>query len=220
MPIQEKAMPVNRQKGRYHHGDLRTALLSAARHLLEERGPDGFTMKDASQMAGVSVAAPYRHFSDRDALLAALSETAFQERGEEMEQILARHAEGSIEAIIEMGQCYVRHAVEQPGMFAVMFGSGDETEDKYPNLHQAADRCFGTLLAAISAFIKAHNRSEEDLLNIAAQLWAMVHGTASLQIQESFTKKIPTIDIMQMVEHGSRYTLLGYLQSTKANQAP
>ena len=105
----------------YHHGDLRAALMAAALALIDEHGVKGFTLKDAARMAGVSVAAPYRHFADKEALLRAIREEGFAG----FDAALAASGEQSAtaeERILELGMAYVRFAIGHPAHFRVMFG--------------------------------------------------------------------------------------------------
>lgn len=106
--------------GRYHHGDLRTALIDASVELVSTAGADGFTLKDASRIAGVSVAAPYRHFSDKSELLHEVTEVAFSKMGSLMRKNAAGQELGTIESITAMGKTYVRFASENPQLFRLM----------------------------------------------------------------------------------------------------
>ncbi|MFK7927908.1 MAG: TetR/AcrR family transcriptional regulator [Myxococcota bacterium] len=107
------------KKTGYHHGDLRSALLNAARTLVAEHGPDGFTMARAARQAGVSSGAPYKHFADRAALMNALAE---QGRAALMERVNAAsaHVTDPLEAFRQVGIAYAQFAVDEPGWFRVM----------------------------------------------------------------------------------------------------
>lgn len=105
---------------RYHHGDLRTALIDASVDLVADVGAEGFTLKDASRIAGVSVAAPYRHFSDKSELLYEVSEKAFQKMATDMRQTASGMELGTIESITALGQTYVRFANENQQLFRLM----------------------------------------------------------------------------------------------------
>jgi len=198
----------------YHHGDLRSALLDAARCLIETKGPEGFTMKDASRMAGVSVAAPYRHFDDRDSFIYALVEEEFSTLGAKMAAIRDREAPGSPEAIHAMGMTYLYHAIERPGMFQLMFASTKTqtlSETKGERISEG-DKCFGTLVSVVEAFVARHGGDAGDVMGLVAQLWTIVHGTASLCIHEKLDYMIPNADIEDIV-HEAEYNLLsGYLK--------
>ncbi|HTJ42120.1 MAG TPA: helix-turn-helix domain-containing protein, partial [Kofleriaceae bacterium] len=111
-----------RKRTTYHHGDLRNALIAAALQLIAEKGVEGFTLRDAAKKAGVSVAAPYRHFTDRDDLLAAVAADCMQRLGDAMDRAL--EAAGDVDplsAFRATGIAYVRFAVEHPAHFRVMY---------------------------------------------------------------------------------------------------
>lgn len=106
----------------YHHGDLRNALIQAALELIAEHGVEGFTLRDCAKQAGVSVAAPYRHFEDRDDLLAAVAADCMQRLGDAMDR--AVEAAGEVDPLSVFratGIAYVRFAVEHPAHFRVMY---------------------------------------------------------------------------------------------------
>lgn len=105
----------------YHHGDLRTALIDASVELVREVGAEAFTLKDASRIAGVSVAAPYRHFADKAELLFEVAERGFETMSDTMHVALQGKEPGSIEAITSLGQSYVNFARDYPHLFRLMF---------------------------------------------------------------------------------------------------
>ncbi|SPM31935.1 TetR/AcrR family transcriptional regulator [Mycobacterium terramassiliense] len=159
----------------YHHGDLKRALTSAALSLVAEKGPKGFTLTEAARRAGVSAAAPYRHFADKAELLATVAEQGFAD----LHAALLAAAYGASDPkarVIELGRAYVRWAVAHPDHYRVMFGSEISKAD-HPALAVAADRAFGDLLDAIAGLVDG-----QDPRVVAAPLWALVHGVASLAI--------------------------------------
>src|SRR5712692_10782092 len=99
----------------YHHGNLREALLAAARDLIAERGPVGFTLVEAGRRAGVSPAAPYRHFRDRDALVAEICRRGFDEFGRRLGAAWAGAEQDPRGAFASMGEAYLAFAREEPG---------------------------------------------------------------------------------------------------------
>ena len=131
----------------YHHGNLREALIQAARDLIKEKGPAGFTFADAARSAGVSPAAPYRHFRDREALLADVAREGFQR----FEAMLTTGWNGgmpdAMTAFNNVGKAYLAFARAEPAYYAAMFESG-LPPDLSPDLRAASDRAFGVLRAA------------------------------------------------------------------------
>ncbi|MDT5256193.1 MAG: hypothetical protein QOD10_1273 [Mycobacterium sp.] len=164
----------------YHHGDLKRALTSAALLLVAEKGPKGFTLTEAARRAGVSAAAPYRHFADKAELLAAVAEQGFCDLHADL--VAAADVAADPRArVTELGRAYVRWAVAHPDHYRVMFGAEiDKASD--PSLGVAALRAFGDLLDAITRCQEAGIVDGGDPLLVAAPLWSLVHGVASLAI--------------------------------------
>src|ERR1700741_4961906 len=106
----------------YHHGDLKRALTSAALSLVAEKGPKGFTLTEAARRAGVSAAAPYRHFADKASLLATVAEQGFGDLHADL-VAAAGAASDPRASVIELGRAYVRWAIAHPDHYRVMFGA-------------------------------------------------------------------------------------------------
>ncbi|OMC44017.1 TetR/AcrR family transcriptional regulator [Mycobacterium sp. IS-1264] len=161
----------------YHHGDLKRALTSAALSLVAEKGPKGFTLTEAARRAGVSAAAPYRHFADKASLLAAVAEQGFLELHAELAAAAEAVADPKAR-VVELGRAYVRWAVHHRDRYQVMFGAEISKAD-HPSLAVAAERAFGDLLEAIT---QCQEAAGQDPRSIAGPLWSLVHGVASLAI--------------------------------------
>ena len=164
----------------YHHGDLKRALTSAALSLVAEKGPKGFTLTEAARRAGVSAAAPYRHFADKAELLATVAEQGFLELHAELAAAVDAVTEPKAR-VIELGRVYVRWAVTHPDRYQVMFGAEIAKAD-HPSLAAAAELAFGDLLDAITTCQEAAIVKGRDPREIAGPLWSLVHGVASLAI--------------------------------------
>ncbi len=155
----------------YHHGNLRTALLRAAGERLEKQGITALSLREAARRVGVSHNAPYRHFADREALLAALAAQGFEMLGQAMRGQTGRG----------MGEAYVRFALQYPQRFRLMFG-GQITLEKYPRLRAAAASAFDQLQAAFSAY-------GGDVRSGAAAAWSLVHGLCHLILDGHFAQR-------------------------------
>ena len=131
---------LNRRKTAYHHGDLRSALLLAAADVVEKHGLKALTLRYVARRAGVSHNAPYRHFKDRNALLAALAEKGFRDLGSALEG----------KPGVRMGEAYVRFGLAHPARFRLMFGGGLQLRD-YPALRDSSDFAYQALLRAVRA---------------------------------------------------------------------
>ena len=164
----------------YHHGDLKRALTSAALSLVAEKGPKGFTLTEAARRAGVSAAAPYRHFADKAELLATVAEQGFLELHADL-AAAADQVSDPKARVIELGRVYVRWAVTHPDHYRVMFGA-EIVKAGHPTLVAAGEESFGDLLDAIMKCQEAGIVGGRDPREIAAPLWSFVHGVASLAI--------------------------------------
>jgi AcrR family transcriptional regulator len=169
-----------RRRDSYHHGDLKRALTSAALSLVAEKGPKGFTLTEAARRAGVSAAAPYRHFADKAELLATVAEQGFLELHADLAAAADRESDPR-ERVIELGRVYVRWAVAHPDHYQVMFGA-ESVKAEQPNVAVAGEQAFGDLLDAITKCQEAGIVGARDPREVAAPLWSLVHGIASLAI--------------------------------------
>lgn len=182
----------------YHHGDLREALIAATRELVRERGAEHFSLADACRRAGVSTAAPYRHFRDKQAVLAEVTARGFEALTARFHAAIARHGEGTQGAISAMGQAYVAFAIEQPALFRLMFGQQPELKES-PRVQDCGHGCFGTLVAQTALYCERNGLSG-DVLGTAVQLWTFVHGASSLAIDRDYDNVAPELDINAMIE--------------------
>jgi AcrR family transcriptional regulator len=164
----------------YHHGNLKEALIRAALELIAQKGPAGFTFAEAARWAGVSPAAPYRHFRDRDDLMADVARRGF----DQFEAVLARAWDNGrpdlLTAFDRIGKAYLHFARTEPAYYSAMFEAGI-APDSSPELREAGERAFAVLRTAtehLVATMPAHNRPP--VLMMALHIWALSHGIASL----------------------------------------
>src|SRR5688572_18776055 len=143
----------------YHHGNLKQVLLEAARKLIEQHGPVGFSLTEAARLAGVSPAAPYRHFRDRDALLAEVARNGFERFAAKLDAAWNNGIPTPLSAFGILGRAYLAFAREEPASYAVMFESGIAQGDD-PQLKAAADRAFNVLERAATALCQMLPASE------------------------------------------------------------
>jgi len=160
----------------YHHGDLRAALMTAALALIEQHGAKGFSLKDAATQVGVSSAAPYRHFADKDALLAELRREGFALFYDSL-RAAYESAGTPAERLEELGVAYVLFALRHPARFRIMFGLSGPSEAKDPNAYHL-------LVEAVAALTpRASPKRRQDLV---VACWSIVHGFATLQMEGAF----------------------------------
>lgn len=164
----------------YHHGNLREALIKAALDLIAEKGIAGATFAEAARRAGVSPAAPYRHFRDRDELLAAVAAAGFERFAGALEAGWNGGAPTPQEAYERMGRAYLAFARENPSDYVAMFESGLPA-DAHPALAQASQRAFGVLREAADVLVASMPApGRPPALMVALHTWALAHGVASL----------------------------------------
>jgi AcrR family transcriptional regulator len=165
----------------YHHGNLKEALLQAALGLIAEKGAAGFTFADAARMAGVSPAAPYRHFRDRDELLASIAQRGFEQFEAALSQAWDDGRPDTVTAFERTGKAYLAFARGEPSFYSAMFESGLPV-DSNAALHAAAERAFAVIRAAAErlAALAPPGVPRPPALMMALHIWSMSHGVASL----------------------------------------
>ena len=164
----------------YHHGNLREALLEAAIQLIAEVGPTAFTLREVARRAGVSHNAPYRHFQDKDDLMAAVATQGFQEF-QAMQEAAAQRGSNPRDQLKLAGLGYVTFALRRPEHFTVMFDA-PHSKSEHPQAAAAGEKAFGTLVAFVKACQDVGELPAGDTLTFALLAWTMVHGVAKLAI--------------------------------------
>ncbi len=164
----------------YHHGNLKEALVRAALGLIGEKGPSGFTFAEAARMAGVSPAAPYRHYRDRDELLADVAARGFLAFEAALGQAWDNGRPDAETAFHRLGRAYLAFAHDQPAFYSAMFEAGVSL-DATAELRGAADRSFQILRNAAETLIAVLPQGQRPpALMMALHIWAMSHGVAAL----------------------------------------
>ena len=164
----------------YHHRNLRETLLEAAIRLIAELGPTAFTLREVARRAGVSHNAPYRHFRDRDDLMAAVAAEGFRELSRAMTEAAAPKSD-ALDRLRQAGLGYVTFALRRPAHFTVMFDA-PISKRKHPDSAAAGEEAFATLLAFVKSCQDAGRLPSGDLRQMALLAWTMVHGIAKLAI--------------------------------------
>ena len=181
-----------RERG-YHHGNLREALLQAALDLIGQKGAAGFTFADAARMAGVSPAAPYRHFRDRDELLSSIAQRGFEQFETALTEAWDDGRPDTITAFERVGKAYLNFAREQPALYSAMFESGIPI-DMNPTLMAAGERAFAIIRAAAErlAALAPPGVPRPPAMMMALHIWSMSHGVASLFARgDAARRKLP-----------------------------
>ncbi len=182
------------KRSTYHHGDLRAALLAAARVLLDEGGVSSVSLREVARRAGVSPAATYRHFADKEALLVALAVQGFGEFAAAMKAAF----EGSSEPMGDMGVAYVQFAVSRPGLFRLMFGPAVADRSRSPELLEIIGRA--------TQLFNSGMQSRKDVPPgdpvAALRSWATMHGLAMLAIDNMLPGYDPVMLAQALAKKG------------------
>ncbi len=169
-----------RERRGYHHGNLREALVQAALDLIGDKGPAGFTFADAARWAGVSPAAPYRHFRDREALMADVAKRGFERFTEALTRAWNQGRPEPFRAFENVGRAYLAFARTEPAYYAAMF-EAQLPPDPRRELEAAGDQAFAVLRQATEALcaLLPHDKRPPTLM-MSLHFWALSHGIASL----------------------------------------
>lgn len=170
-----------RREGGYHHGNLKEALVQAALDLIANKGPAGFTFAEAARSAGVSPAAPYRHFRDRDELLASVAQQGFELFEAQLAAAWDDGRPDTPTAFQRIGKAYLAFARENPAYYSAMFESGVPIETN-PALLLAGERAFAVIRLASErlAAMAPPGVPRPPAMMMALHIWSMSHGIASL----------------------------------------
>nr|WP_280115487.1 TetR/AcrR family transcriptional regulator [Roseibium hamelinense] len=176
---------------------MRGQLVSAARRLIEEHGPDGFTMSDACKLAGVSTAAPYRHFSSKEDLLTEVAKDGLIRLRQDSEARAQPLPRGTVEAIAAIGRGYVDFAIREPHIFRLMFSTKSHA-GRIEELRSVGRQSYGVLLNEVALYL---GESEiNDLVNRTSfPLWTHVHGLSFLVIDGKLDVNNFPVDIDEAI---------------------
>ena len=200
----------------YHHGNLREALLAAAVALIGEKGPGGFTFAEAARAAGVSPAAPYRHFRDRDALLADVAARGFTQFTAALEAAWADGTPEPLAALDRVGRAFLAFARTEPAYYAAMF-EAQLPPDLNRELTLAADQAFAVLRRAAEALCaRLPGARRPPALMVALHLWAMAQGVAALVARGDAARRPLPMPPEELLEAG----ILVYLQGLGLHDGP
>jgi len=172
-----------RRPKRYHHGNLPRALLDAALRIVETDGAQALTLRAAARAAGVSQAAPYRHFANKDAILAAVAEDGFRSLMTAMRDGVAA-SQDPLGRLRGVGIGYITFATSHPSHFRVMFGREMADRSASPTLRRLAE---DTLTIVVDAIAECQReglvRADEPAAELALIAWASVHGLSALLVE-------------------------------------
>ena len=189
------ARPRRKPRDRYHHGDLRRALLDEALRTIQQDGVDALTLRTIGVRLGVSRTALYRHFTDKRALLSSVATEGFRLL---TERLLNAWKAGGIRGFNAMGVAYIRFAMGNPSHYRVMFGGFVDDGPRDDDLMRESTAAFQALVDAIVALQQEGAVRKDDALQLAQFIWAVVHGVSMLIIDGQLAhQRAPIDDLIQ-----------------------
>ncbi len=168
---------------KYHHGDLENALIQAGVEILSKEGIEGLSLRKVAKRVGVSYAAPYAHFKDRQALVAAISTEGFKKLYKALDAAVSKHVDDPRQQLVEAARAYVKFAMTNTDIFKIMFSGVLEKEKEYPSFVEASRKTFGKVVEIVQACQNAGILSSTSPELMAVSIWGQVHGIISLALE-------------------------------------
>ncbi len=170
---------------KYHHGDLRNTLLAIATELLAEDGVHALSLRKMAKRAGVSHNAPYMHFADKEAVLAAIAEEGFRLLTIDVDSAISQASANTRQKLIAASQAYVSFALDHPNHLQVMFRPVDVA--KYPNLLKVSQASLNRLFELVESGQECGELAAADTHEMTKAIWAMVHGVSAISVAYNTT---------------------------------
>ncbi|NEZ55418.1 TetR/AcrR family transcriptional regulator [Leptolyngbyaceae cyanobacterium CCMR0082] len=174
---------------KYHHGDLRNTLLAIAAELLAEDGVHALSLRKMAKRAGVSHNAPYMHFADKEAVLAAIAEEGFRLLTIDVESAISQAKNSTRQKLIAASQAYVNFALNHPNHLQVMFRPVDVA--KAPNLLEVSKASLNRLFELVKSGQEQGELGTADTYEMTKAIWAMVHGVSAISVAYNTTILLP-----------------------------
>jgi AcrR family transcriptional regulator len=187
----------------YHHGNLKNALIKAGVEILARDGVGSLSLRKVAKQAGVSHTAPYSHFKDKQALIAAISTEGFKELYIQIERVLEAFKYDPNSLLIETAWAYLQFAINEPDRFKLMFSSVLDKEKDYPDFVNISQENFSQLVEIVEVCQQADILKSGEPDVVAVSVWSTVHGFTSLllegQISTSVLEKAALKDLLMMI---------------------
>jgi len=174
----------------YHHGDLKNALIQAGVKILSEEGVSGLSLRKVAHEAGVSHAAPYAHFEDKEALLAAISTEGYRRLYRAIQVAVDRHRDDAAAQLVEGAWAYVKFALDDRAHFQLTMSGAVENEQRYPALVETSRQSFALVVTIVEAC------QEQGVLRkglphlVAVGVWSLMHGFVSLLLENQIPRAV------------------------------
>ncbi|MFC1996407.1 TetR/AcrR family transcriptional regulator [Chloroflexota bacterium] len=184
----------------YHHGDLKNALIQAGIEILSDEGVKGLSLRQVAKRAGVSHTAPYAHFADKQALVAAISTEGYRRLYAQLSLLDQEYASDPLGKLVEVAWSYIQFAVNDPAHFKITFSGVIEKEKDYPSFIEISQQSFNFIIDMVA------DCQAEGILRpgptdlIAVHIWGAIHGLATLLIEDQLSSSVlKTYTIREMV---------------------
>ena len=175
---------------RYHHGDLKNALIKAGAEILSKEGVNGLSLRKVASKAGVSHAAPYAHFPDKQTLIAAISTEGYRRLYERLDAAVQNYRNDPRRQLVEAAWAYVGFAISDPAHFKVTFSGIIEKEKDYPAFVEMSRKSFSLVVQIVAACQSAGILKPGPADVLAVSVWGLVHGIASLLIEDQISHTV------------------------------
>lgn len=178
------------RKKSYHHGDLKNALIEAGADILSKEGASALSLRKVAQKAGVSHAAPYAHFADKQALIAAISTEGYKKLYEQIAQVAERYQADPLRRFVEASWAYVQFALDEPDQFKVTLSGMIEKEQDYPAFVETARRTFGLVVEIVTQCQRESILRQGTADLTAVSVWALIHGFVTLLLENQISHTV------------------------------
>jgi len=181
------AMP---RKKSYHHGDLKNALIKAGADILSKEGVSALSLRKVAHKAGVSHAAPYAHFADKQALIAAISTEGYKKLYEKIAHVAGQYQADPLRRLVEASWAYVQFALDEPDQFKVTLSGMIEKEQDYPAFVETARQTFSLVVDIVAQCQQAGilRNGPADLVAVSA--WSLIHGFVTLLLENQVSHTV------------------------------
>ena len=178
------------RKKSYHHGDLKNALIKAGADILSREGVSALSLRKVAQKAGVSHAAPYAHFTDKQALIAAISTEGYKKLYEKIAQVAEQYRSDPLRRLVEASWAYVQFALDEPDHFKVTLSGMIEQEQDYPAFVETARQTFSLVVEIVTQCQQAGILRTGDSVLTAVSVWALIHGFVTLLLENQVSHTV------------------------------
>jgi len=178
------------RKKSYHHGDLKNALIEAGADILTKEGVSALSLRKVAQKAGVSHAAPYAHFADKQALIAAISTEGYKKLYEQIARVATQYRSEPLRRLVESSWAYVQFALDEPDHFKVTLSGMIEKEQDYPAFVETAKQTFALVVEVVAQCqqVGILRQGASDLT--AVSVWALIHGFVTLLLENQISHTV------------------------------